>query len=84
MKKLFFGLLLAASFGLTSCGGDDGDCQTCTLSLLGIETSQEVCPDGDGVRVTTSAAGQSASETIAGTTVSEYAGTLSASGFSCN
>ncbi|MEM8909581.1 MAG: hypothetical protein AAGD05_17165 [Bacteroidota bacterium] len=52
MKKLLFGLLFAASFGLTSCGDDDGECKTCTSDDGGISITTEYCQDGDNVTAT--------------------------------
>ncbi|MEM9820379.1 MAG: hypothetical protein AAF985_04885 [Bacteroidota bacterium] len=84
MKKLFFGLLFAASFGLTSCGGDEG-CITCSLSvpLIG-DTTQEICEDGDNLTVTTNALGIEDTQTIENISQSDYVSAQEAAGFSCN
>jgi hypothetical protein len=82
MKNLLFGLFLAV-VGLSSCG-DDGGCKTCTLSFLGIETSSEICEDGDDLTVTSSALGVSETETISGTSLDDYVNALEAGGYSCN
>jgi len=58
MKKIFFILLFATSFGLISCGGEE-DCRTCSLNFAAIENSTEICPDGDGIKVTNTTAGLS-------------------------
>lgn len=88
MKKLLFGcafVLTVLTLTVSSCSKDDGDCQTCTLSVIGIETVSEVCPSGDGVEIETSLAGVSAgTETIDSTTVAEQVSLLEAGGFSCN
>lgn len=83
MKKLFFGILCIVCFGLTSCG-DDNDCTTCKATLLGIESTVEVCEDGDDLSVTSSALGISDTETVSGTSKDNYVAGLEAGGYSCN
>jgi hypothetical protein len=84
MKKIFFILLFATSFGLISCGGEE-DCRTCSLNFAAIENSTEICPDGDGIKVTNTTAGLSMTETISDVSVSEYVNILTADdSFSCN
>jgi len=83
MKNLFLGLFVVIGFCLTSCG-DDGDCTKCTTSVIGIESTIDVCQDGDDLEVTSSALGISSTETVTGTSMSDYVAGLSAGGYSCN
>ena len=83
MKKIFLILLFAASFGLISCGGDE-DCQICTILLTPIETTVEICPDGDDVKATYTAGSETITETLPDITVSEYVDALSSAGHICN
>ncbi len=46
MKKFIFAVALGGMFFLSSCGGDDDGCQTCT-STVGSET-KEVCKGENG------------------------------------
>ena len=86
MKKLLFGAFLSLCvLAIASCSNDDdGSCQTCTLSLLGIDTSAEICPDGDGVDITTTALGISDTQSVDSTTVAAQVSILEAGGYDCN
>lgn len=83
MKNLFFAIFCVLAFSLTSCGDDD-DCKKCSVSLLGIESTIDVCQDGDDLTVTSSALGVSETETVTGVSLSDYVSTIEASGYSCN
>lgn len=86
MKKLMLVAVFGMALGFTSCGSDDdggsSSCEEC--SVLGL-ADLKICDAGDGnVEVTTTALGQTNTETIElpeGTTFAEYA-EQNCSGFS--
>lgn len=76
MKKMF-GLLFLTVVGLASCSNDE-ECVNCVAVSTAIYMTQDVCPDGDGVKVTTTVGGQSFTETIPNLSVMDYTTALSA------
>ncbi len=72
-------LSLAVISIMSSCGGEDAECQTCTQDLSGITTTTEVCADGDDVVLTT----LGIDSRIDSTTVADQVTILELAGFTC-
>ena len=71
--------LSLAIVSIMSCGTDEATCETCTIDLLGVTTTVEVCEEGDDLEVTTNGV----SQTITGQSLDTYVGTLEIGGYAC-